>query len=200
MALAIGIVGVGFFSFYFMNQEEIDSNFIQNSLIVSPEQKLVYQYGIDEFGTEHSHAAIVVFVNGELVNFGHSKYQLLSKYMHFENNNPYLIHKHATGTPLEMLFLSLGIKVTTECMIINYYSENSDKRYCSDDANSLQFYVNGVPYLPNLSEYVFDHNDRILISYGDSDEISEQIEFLNSLKIFDIPKKTPRYPGDGITI
>jgi hypothetical protein len=28
----------------------------------------------------------------------------------------------------------------------------------------------------------------------------EELAFLESLKIFDIPKKTPRYSGDGITI
>ena len=200
MAIAIAIVGVGFFSFYFVYQDEIDSKIIQNRLIANPEQKLVRQYGVEEYGSEHSHAAIAVFVNGELVNFGHSNYQLLSKYIHFENHNPYLIHKHATGAPLDMLFLSLGIKVTSDCMIINYYSENTEKRFCSDQTNSLYFYVNGKPYTSNLAEYVFEHNDRILISYGDSDSISEQLEFLNSLKIFDVPRKIPQYPGDGITI
>ncbi len=161
---------------------------------------MVAQYNVGEYGSDHSHAAIVVFVNDELLNFGHSKFQLSSKYIHFENHNPYMLHKHASGAPLEMLFASIGMKLTSECFIINYYSENESKRFCSNEIETLSFYVNGRPYNSDLSEYVFEHNDRILISFGDPDSVSDQLSYLNSLKIFDVPKKVPRYSGDGITI
>jgi hypothetical protein len=62
------------------------------------------------------------------------------------------------------------------------------------------FYVNGEKYLSDISQYVFEHNDRILVSFGDAELISEQLAYLDSLKIFDIPKKIPQYSGDGITI
>ncbi len=200
MAMAFLIVASGFFSYYFMNQNEIDSKIIQNSLIADPEKKLAHQYDVGKYGSEHAHAAIMVFVDNESLNFGQSQFQLSSKYIHFENNNPYILHKHATGVPMEMLFASLGMKVSKDCMVLNYYSESNTGKFCSTQEKSLSFYVNGKKYNSNLSQYVFDHNDRILISYGDSESIPIQLELLNSIEIFDVPKKAPRYPGDGITI
>jgi len=115
--IAFVIVSSGFFSYYFMNQDEIDSQIIQNTINVDPEKKLVNQYGVGEYGSDHSHAAIAVFVDGEQLNFGMPQFQLSSRYIHFENHNPYLIHKHATGVPLEMLFVSFGMKITPDCII-----------------------------------------------------------------------------------
>jgi hypothetical protein len=200
MAFAFLIVASGFFSYYFINQNEIDSRIIQNTLILDPEKKLVNQYGVEKYGSEHAHAAIAVFVNGEPLNFALSKFQLTSKYIHFENQNPYLLHKHATGVPLEMLFSSMGIKITSDCLMLNYYADKKSGNFCSDQNNMLTFYVNGKPYTSDLSRYVFEHNDRILISYGNEKLIPEQMEYLNSLGILDAPKKIPQYSGDGITI
>ena len=200
LAIAFVIIAGGFFTYYFVNQSEIDSRIIQNSLIIDPEKKLAKRYNVGDFGSEHSHAAIVIFVNGELINFGHSKFQLSSKYIHFENQNPYLLHKHATGVPLDMLFASMGMSLSSECLVLNYSSDPQTGRFCSNENQTLSFYVNGKPYDTNLSQYVFEHNDRILISFGDSESISVQLAYLESLKIFDVPQKVPRYSGDGITI
>lgn len=200
MIVAFVIVSGGFFTYYFVNQSEIDSKIIQNSPIVDPERKLALQYDVGEYGSEHSHAAIVIFVNDELLNFGHSKFQLTSKYIHFENHNPYILHKHASGVPLEMLFASIGMKLTSECFVLNYLSDRETSRFCSGDGQTLSFYVNGIPYTSDLSGYIFEHNDRILVSFGNPKSIPDQIKFLESLEIFEIPKKIPRYSGDGITI
>jgi len=118
--VAFVIFSSGFFAYYFMNQTEIDSRIIQNSINVDPEKKLVNQYGVGEYGSDHAHAAIAVFVDGEQLNFGLPQFQISSRYIHFENHNPYLIHKHATNVPLEMLFTSIGIKITQDCIILNY--------------------------------------------------------------------------------
>ncbi|MDH3619039.1 MAG: hypothetical protein OEM89_10010 [Nitrosopumilus sp.] len=202
MMISFVIISSIFFSYYFLNQDEIDSRIIQKSLITDPEKKLVNQYGVGEYGSDHAHAAIAIFVNDEQINFGMSKFQLSSRYIHFENNNPYLMHKHATGAPLEMLFASLGMKITPECISLNYYgnSENEAGNFCTDQEQKLRFFVNGAEFHSDVSQYVFKHNDRILISYGDKKSISKQLTYLESLEIFDIPKKTPQYPGDGITI
>ena len=110
--VAFVIISSGFFSYYFINQNEIDSRIIQNYINVDPEKKLVNQYGVGEYGSDHAHAAIAVFVEGEQLNFGLSQFQISSRYIHFENNNPYIVHKHATDVPLEMLFASFGMKIT----------------------------------------------------------------------------------------
>lgn len=202
MAIAFVIIASGFFSYYFIYQEEIDSKIIQNSPILDPEQRLVNQYGVGAYGSEHSHAAIVIFVNDEYLNFSLPQFQLLSKYIHFENHNPYLIHKHATDVPLEMLFASMGMKITRDCLLLNYYESEKIKtgEFCSDQNNTLSFFVNGKPFNSDLSKYVFDHNDRILISFGEIDSIPKQLDYLESLTIFDVPKNVPKYSGDGITI
>ena len=99
IAVSFVIVSSVFFSYYFMNQNEIDSRIIQNAINVDPEKKLVNQYGVGEYGSDHAHAAIAVFVDGIQVNVGLPQFQISSKYIHFENHNPYLIHKHATSGP-----------------------------------------------------------------------------------------------------
>ena len=201
IAISFVLVSSGFFAYYFMNQEEIDSQIIQN-MNVDPEKKLVNQYGVGEYGSDHAHAAIAVFVDGEQLNFGMQQFQTSSKYIHFENHNPYLIHKHATGVPLEMLFASFGMKVTLDCIILNYDKSADIKtgRFCNGQDQSLVFYVNGEEYYSDISQYVLEHNDRILVSFGDAESISKHLSYLESLRILDIPKKTPQYSGNDIFI
>jgi len=63
------IISSVFFSYYFINQEKIDSQIIQN-MNLNPEEILVRQYGVGEFGSAHAHAAIAVFINGDQINYG----------------------------------------------------------------------------------------------------------------------------------
>ena len=165
IAVALVIVSSGFFAYYFMNQDEIDSRIIQNIINVDPEKKLVNQYGVGEYGSDHAHAAIVVFVDGEQLNFGKPQFQLSSRYIHLEDHNPYLIHKHATGVPLEMLFASFGMKITSDCIILSYDESTDIKtgRFCTGQDQSLVFYVNGEEYYSDISQYILEHNDRILV-------------------------------------
>jgi len=201
-AIAFVIVSTIFFSYYFMNQNEIDSRIIQNRINVDPENKLVNQYGVGEYGSDHAHAAIAIFVDSEQLNFGLSQFQVSSRYIHFENHNPYQIHKHATDVPLEMLITSIGIKITSDCIILNYKESTDTKtgKFCTEQDQSLGFYVNGEEYYSDISQYVFEHNDRILVSLGNAESISKQLAYLESLEIFDVPKKTPQYSGNDITV
>ncbi len=169
--ILFAIVSVGFFSYYFINQDEIDSQIIQN---MDREEILANQYNIGEFGSDHSHAAIVVIVDGKQVNFDTPQFQLSSKYIHFENHNPYQIHKHATNVPLGMLFTSFGI--TGNCIFLDS---------CEDQV----VYLNGERYHSDISQYEINHDDRILISYGEQ-SITQHLKYLDSLKIFDVRKKS----------
>ncbi len=202
IAVAFVIVSSGFFSYYFINQDEIDSQIIQNTINVDPEKKLVNQYGVGKYGSDHAHAAITVFVDGEQLNFGMPQFQLSSRYIHLEDHNPYLIHKHATGVPLEMLFASFGMKITSDCITLSYDESTDIKtgRFCTGQDQSLVFYVNGEEYYSDISQYVLEHNDRILVSFGDGESISKHLTYLESLKIFDIPKKTLPSSGNDILI
>ena len=190
------IISSGFFSYYFLNQDEIDSQIIQN-MNLNPEEKLALQYDVGEFGSAHAHAAIAVFIEGEQQNYGLEQYQITSKYIHFENNNPYVLHRHATNAPLELLFASFGMKITQDCIMINY---NSNTKFCADENQSLRFFVNGEKYHSNISQYVFEHKDKIMISLGDEKSISKHLAYVESLKIPDIPRKPPQNLGNLITI
>ena len=177
------VISAGFFSYYFINQTEIDSQIIQSTLKMTPEQVLASKYSIGEFGSEHSHAAIVVITNGKQVNFGQEQFQLTSKYIHFENQNPYLIHKHATGVPLEMLFASFEMNIDN-CM-------SNEIESCKD----IVVYLNGEKYHSDISQYEINHNDRIMIS-SDEQSILKHLAYLESLEIFDIPKKSYNIGND----
>ena len=195
MVISFVIVASTFFSYYFVNQNEIDSKIIQNAVRTDPEISLKNQYNIGEYGSDHAHAAIAIFIDDVQLNFGLKQFQMSSKYIHFENHNPYLIHRHATEVPLEMLFTSLGMKFTQECIILNNYNSSVDnnRRFCTGESKFLVFYVNGEEYLSDISKYIPEHNDRIMISLGDFKSISKHLKYLESLEIFEVPKKTPRY-------
>ena len=198
--IIFAIVASGFFSYYFINQTEIDSKIIQNTSRMDLDEILASKYNIGEFGSEHAHAAVVVFVNEEKINFGSPRFQVASKYIHFEDNNPYLVHMHATNVPLDMLFTSIGMKITPECITLNYKSNDATySEYCSEE-QSLVVYLNGEKYYSDISQYVIKHNDRILISFGNTEHLSKQLSYLESLEIYDIPKKAPKYSDNEIFV
>ncbi len=175
--ILFAVSSVGILSYYFINQSDIDEQIIQN---MDPQEILANQYNIGEFGSDHAHAAIVVIIDEKQVNFALPQFQVSSKYIHFENNNPYQIHKHATGVPLEMLFVSFGMKdncISNEACIV---------------------YLNGERYYSDILQYEIMQNDRILISFGET-ENSKHLKYLESLKIFDVPKK-PSVSNNDISI
>ncbi len=191
--IAFLLVSAGFFSYYFINQDVIDSQIIDNTELKSMEEKMAIHYGVGEFGSDHSHAAIAVFVDGVQLNFGLPDFQLQSKYIHLESNNPYLIHKHATGVPLDMLFSSFGMNVSSECI------RTHSTEYCVDSENSLVFMVNEKIY-SDITTYEIKHNDRILISFGDPEDVTMQLRYLDSLVIHDIPKQYYLSPGKDFSV
>jgi len=195
-AIVFAVISAGIFSYYFLNQDEIDSQILDKTTFETLEKKMTKHYDTGIFGSEHSHAALTVFVEGDQLDFSSPQFQIQSKYIHFENDNPYLIHKHATNVPLDMLFASFGLKITSDCIEMRYNAKTLEK-YCTDSENSMIFLINGKPH-SNINLYEIRHNDRILISFGDSELISEQLKYLNSLEIHDIPKKNQIVSGKDI--
>ena len=201
--LIIGLVIVSsvFFAYYFLNQSEIDSKIIQNAKIIDPEEKLMEKYSVGKYGSDHVHAAFLLVVDGEQLNFGLPQFQLASKYIHFEGNNPVIIHRHATNVPLEMLFSSFGMKITHNCINIeNYGEKDATKEICTRQGEELIVFLNGQRYNSDISKYEIKHNDRILISIGHNESIPKYMAYLESFKIPDVPKKTPQFSGNDIMI
>ena len=88
------------------------------------------------------------------------------------------------------------MKITTQCVGLSYLSS---ELLCADSEKSIAFLINGK-YYAEISSYEINHNDRILISLGDSEEISEHLQYLESLEIHDIPEKSKLVPGKDISI
>ncbi|MBC8251726.1 MAG: hypothetical protein ISR80_06315 [Nitrosopumilus sp.] len=183
--ILFGIISTGIFSYYIINQQEIDQEITQN---LPSEQLLAQRYNVGNLGSDHAHAAIVIILDETQVNFGLPQFQLSSKYIHFENHNPYLIHKHATGVPLEMFFVSMGMEITKHCILVNYEFVNTAEKFCTGD-KELSVYLNGEKYNSEISQYEINHNDRILVYFGD-ESVSKYLKYLESLEISDVPKKS----------
>ena len=88
------------------------------------------------------------------------------------------------------------MQITPECIGLSYLSS---ELLCADSENSMAFLINGK-YYSEISSYEINHNDRILISLGGSEEISEQLQYLESLEIHDVPKQNKLVPGKDISI
>jgi hypothetical protein len=196
--IIFAVISVGIFSYYFLNQSEIDSQILDNAAFKTLEEKMAEYYGIGEFGSAHAHAALAVFVDGNQLDFGMPQFQVQSKYIHFENDNPYQIHKHATNVPLHMLFTSLGLEIESDCIHLRFM-ENTSEKFCADENKSLTLLVNGKPF-SSIVRYEIRHDDRILISLGDPESVSEQQRHLESLEIHDVPKKNQTVSGKDISV
>ena len=86
---------------------------------------------------------------------------------------------------------------TSDCIILHDAIETNS--FCASSSQALSFYINGERH-SEISTYSLNHKDRILISFGDEKLISGQLEYLETLKIFDVPKKTPQRSGNDISI
>jgi len=74
-----------------------------------------------------------------------------------------VLHMHATGVPLSMLFESLGMRFESDCLTIN------DKKHCG-----IKIYVNGKEN-SDLGAYVFNDLDKILITDSKTEEQMKSI-------------------------
>ena len=142
-------------------------------------EKPAHQFG--PLGSEHVHAAFAVKINGEKLNFSQPQYQVRSKYIHVENNDGNTMHRHATKVPVGEFFRSVGMNVTDKCFTL----ENKTS-YCSDGNSNLEFYVNGNK-TNSIAKYVIKDNDRILIVYGNKNQMETQQD-LDALRLTQIKK------------
>ncbi len=128
----------------------------------------------------HYHADFKLFVNNNEIDFAKPEYFVKSRFMHVENDpqgdTGKVLHMHATGVPLWLFFESVGMKFNNDCFIIL----DTEEKYCNDGKNKLKFYINGKTNT-EFGDYVFQDDDRILISYGpESEDIQTQMESVTS--------------------
>lgn len=128
------------------------------------------------FGSAHEHASLAVKIQGASFDFTLEKYQLQSPFIHFENNNGYVVHRHSVGVTIGYLFETLNFGLSKECIVID-----DGRKFCTDNVDSLKFFINGRQ-VENIRDYIIFDGDIILISYGDEtqneleQQFKEQIE------------------------
>ena len=140
--------------------------------------------GAGTLGSEHVHASFLAKLHGDTFDFSGPAFQIKSSWQHFEARDGSTIHRHATGVMLGYLFETIGIGLDDECFSFKA-SAGGERRFCTNEDFSLKFYVNHE-LVDNLTEYVFEDQDRILVSYGGEDQtqIDTQLLELDSLSIF----------------
>ena len=124
--------------------------------------------GAGKLGGEHEHASLLVRIFGDKFDFSVPSYQIKSSWIHFEESDGTTIHRHASGVTVGYLFDSLNIGMNDEC-----YGFPDGRNFCTNEDYSLKYYINHQN-VKDITDYVFEDGDRILITYGS--ETPEQIE------------------------
>ena len=132
-----------------------------------------------KLGAEHNHASMLVKIFGDKFDFSTPNYQVKTPWIHFENQDGDTIHRHSTGVELEFLFNSMNIAVNDKCFVFP-----DGRQFCTNEDYSLKFYVN-QQLVKDLRKYVVQEDDRILITYGNEDQltIDSQLAELNAQAI-----------------
>ena len=132
-----------------------------------------------KLGAEHIHASMLVKIFGDKFDFTTPNYQVKTPWIHFENQDGDTIHRHSTGVELEFLFNSMNIAVDDNCFVFP-----DGRQFCTNEDYSLKFYVN-QQLVKDLRQYIVQEDDRILITYGNEDQLSidKQLAELNAQAI-----------------
>jgi plastocyanin len=134
---------------------------------------------IEDTGSEHVHAGILVKIFGDTFDFSTSDYQNKSNLIAFEGGDGTTIHRYEPEGTLGVLFDSLGIGLDDQCFVFV-----DGRSFCTDDTYSLRFFIN-EEQVDDIQDYVVDDDDKILISYGAETpkEIKSQLEELDNQPI-----------------
>ncbi|MBI2578864.1 MAG: hypothetical protein HYW26_04080 [Candidatus Aenigmarchaeota archaeon] len=146
---------------------------------------------IGVLGSQHIHADWKIYINGKelddnffdsiAMNMSNENNGISSSFIHVDKGAPSpektgnVLHMHATGVPLWIFFKSVGMDFNKDCL-----SLSDGQKFCNAGENTLKFYVNGKPN-SEWEKYVFNDLDKILISYGEETDLSQQ---LNSITDF----------------
>ena len=132
-------------------------------------------------GSQHIHADWKIYINGNQLDLSDKYYGRIrdgksaSSFIHAEasagEKTGDVLHMHATGVPLWILFKSIGMDFNKDCIALD-----DKEKSCNDGNKKLKFYVNGKEN-NKFENYVFNDLDKILISYGNEkgEEVKNQL-------------------------
>ena len=153
LAIALGIILIGVAIRWYRNLDPIPGYSNKGEIVLR------------EPGTEHSHSSMLLFIDGIAFDFSQPQFQLQSDHVHFEDGDGIAVHKHAEGVTLPLLFRSLGMELSSDCLTM------ADKtRYCTEGKKVLTQYLNRKQFV-DWDNYELQWNDKILIDYGETSEM-----------------------------
>ncbi len=127
---------------------------------------------IGKVGSDHAHASILIMVGDRILNFCSPDYMLKSQYVHFEDGNCSVVHRHARGVTIPTFLKTIGLGLSKDCLTV----PTDQKSYCNNGKDRVRAVINGKEMATELLPYyVFRNNDHILIDYGN--ESSELLLF-----------------------
>jgi len=146
--------------------------FSQNTLSVA---------GFGPLGSAHEHAAFLVKVNGQNIDFSQPQYQVQSDYIHVENGDGTTLHRHATNVTFVDFLKSVKMDIDKKNNCLTF---TNGTEYCDDENNKLRTFINGNS-TGSISDYVLNNNDRLLVIYGNEtdEQIANALDELNKIKI-----------------
>ena len=137
--------------------------------------------GFGPLGSAHEHAAFLVKVNGQNIDFSQPQYQVQSDYIHVENGDGTTLHRHATNVTFVDFLKSVKMDIDKKN---NCLAFTNGTEYCDDDNNKLRTFINGNS-TGSISDYILNNNDRLLVIYGNEtdEQIANALDELNKIKI-----------------
>ena len=148
--------------------------FSQNTLSVA---------GFGPLGSAHEHAAFLVKVNGQNIDFRQPKYQVQSDYIHVENGDGTTLHRHSTNVTFADFLKSINMDIDRKnnCLVFT-----NGTKYCDNDDNDnkLRIFINENS-TNSISDYILKNNDRLLVMYGNetNEQIAKALDEVNKIEI-----------------
>lgn len=124
---------------------------------------LIYTEGLDRpgyMGSAHEHLFFRVDVFNQTVDFSQRRFQLRSKYVHFENRDGQVLHLHADNVELDYALETLGFGLSTNCLTFG------TTVHCTNSTHELEVWVDGERLGDDATEYDLSQGDNVIIRYG----------------------------------
>lgn len=164
LAGIIAVLGISSYNFYVLSSQ------------VTPKGE---PPGAGPLGGIHIHAGLLTMIYGQQFDYSSTAYQIKSPYISFQKGNGETVHMMAKNVTMGFLFDTLRIGLDDKCFTF------PDKRaFCTNANYTLKFYVNHHQ-VPDLRNYVFKDQDRLLISYGNENDtqINAQLARLDGFQL-----------------
>ncbi len=122
----------------------------------------------------HEHADFGVFVRGDKLDFNQEQFLSTedverSENVHVHAPRTNVAHVHREQTTWDEFFVSLGMEITDECLILA-----DEQRLCESPIEPLRFVVNGVE-VDTIRFQSLSDLDRVAIIFGSDETASRQL-------------------------